>query len=203
MIDSLIVKITFYTEWYTNGIRSELPYLSNHPDASNVKTNNEWGRKIVSHLHGKNILVGAMIQFLTYDRQVWEPEMTIDEWDVGEFAETDLPVRIADFTNPLFQTRIKEIVKEHLTQFPGIDYLFLEFEGVRSTALQAIYEEWAQDKGLPQPEDVHYDPERAAHCERIGQQPEIILSDEVHAMMRYYYGLNLRAVQEAADELGY
>lgn len=196
-------NFTFYTKWYTNGIRSELPYLCNHPEASNVKTNNEWGRKIVSHLHEKNVSVGAMIQFLTYDRQVWEREMTIDEWDVGEFAATDLPVRIADFTNPLFQTRVKEIIKEHLTQFPGIDYLFLEFEGVRSAALQAIYEKWAQDKGLPRPENVHYDPERAAHCECIGQQPELIWSDEVHAMMRHYYGLNLRAVQEAADELGY
>jgi hypothetical protein len=39
-------NFTFYTKWYTNGVKSKLPYLYNHPEASNVKTDNDWLRTL-------------------------------------------------------------------------------------------------------------------------------------------------------------
>ncbi|MBP1990677.1 hypothetical protein [Paenibacillus eucommiae] len=208
-------NFTFYTKWYTNGVYSRLPYLYNHPEASNMKTQNEWGRKMIKHLHDKEITVGAMIQFLTYEQHMWEPDLTIDVWDVSGFAETDLPVSIADFTSPLFRTRIKELIKEQLSEFPGIDYLFLEFEGVKSEALQVIYDKWVRERDRVSGEvgsgsgsgsedrQLHYAAHKAEHCRRIGQKQSLIWSDEISEMLSYYYDLNLRAVHEVLEEVGY
>lgn len=101
MIDELKNEIdfdhfTFYTKWYTNGVKSKLPYLYNHPDASNVITDNEWGRRIVNHLHGKGISVGAMLQFLTYDQHVWQRDLSIDEWDVDAAVSIRCNMEIQD-----------------------------------------------------------------------------------------------------------
>jgi len=196
-------NFTFYTKWYTNGVRSQLPYLYNHPEAANVVTDNEWGRELISHLHDKGVSVGAMIQFLTYEQQAWEEALTIDEWDVGEFAETEAPVRIADFTSPQYQIRIKEIIREQLTEFPGLDYLFLEFEGVKSEAVQALYPAWAAEQGKQVPEQFHYSAEAEAHCRRIGQTPSFIWSQEAREMLRHYYEINLGSVREVLTELRY
>ncbi|UVI27600.1 hypothetical protein [Paenibacillus spongiae] len=194
---------TFYTKWYTNGVKSKLPYLYNHPEASNVKTDNEWGRRIVNHLHEKGISVGAMLQFLTYDQHVWERDLSIDEWDVGGFAETEQPVSIADFTDARFQARVKEIIREQLAEFPGIDYLFLEFEGVKSEALQVLYGKWAEQRGEQVPQAFQFCPTAIEHCKQIGQQLTFIWSDEAASMLRHYYKLNLQAVQDVLKEIGY
>lgn len=196
-------NFTFYTKWYTNGVKSKLPYLYNHPESSNVKTDNEWGRKMIDHLHDKGITVGAMIQFLTYEDGAWEKNLTIDRWDVREFAETESPVSIADFTDPRYPIRIKEMIKEQLTEFPGIDYLFLEFEGVKSEALQALYAKWAETQGKTVPENFHFTAEAEEHCKRIGQKPTFIWSSEAMTMLRCCCKLNLEAVRSVLDELDY
>lgn len=208
MIDELRSDIdfnhfTFYTKWYTNGIKSKLPYLYNHPESANVKTNNEWGRNMISHLHSKGISVGAMLQFLTYEEHNWEKELSIDEWELRNCALTDGPNRIADFTAPEYQTRMKEIVKELLTEFPGIDYLFLEFEGARSDAVEALYPAWAAGQGKLVEEQYHYSPDAIEHCRRIGLEPSFIWSDEARAMLRYYYEMNLHSIREVLDQINY
>ena len=196
--------ITFYTKWYTNGVYSQLPYLYNHPEASNTRTNNEWGKEIIQLLHQHDISVGAMIQFFTYEQHSKAQDLIMDEWDVREFAETPLPVGIADFTQPEFQVRIKDLVKEQLTQFPGLDYLFLEFEGVKNDVIQRLYEKWAAEHGYPPSDQVQYDARRVEHCSRTGAEAmDLIWSNEVHVMLKHYYTLNLQAVKEVLDELQY
>lgn len=200
---------TFYTKWYTNGIRSRLPYLYNHPEASNVKTDNEWGRKLIDHLRAKGISVGSMIQFLTYEQQCWEPDLTIDEWDVRNCAETEQPIQIADFTDPRFQVRVKEIVKEQLEQFPALDYLFMEFEGVKAEALEALYERLVRERNPAVGESgeaaqsLRYTAAALEHCARIGVTPSFLWSEEAAGMLRHYYSLNLQAVRDAVTEVGY
>ena len=196
-------NFTFYTKWYTNGIKSELPYLSNHPEASNMRTGNEWGRSIIEHLHGMGVSVGAMIQFLTYENRVWEEELSIGEMELGHVAETELPVRIADITNPLFRKRFKAIIKEHLAQFPALDYLFLEFEGLHWGDVQLVYDIWTRQSGTPNAESLTYEDEVLDHCKRIGVAPSLIWSKEAKRMLTHYYGLNLQAAKEVLDEMKY
>jgi hypothetical protein len=117
-----------YTKWYTNGIKSDLAYLYNNQESSNTKTNNAWGKEIIDYLHKNNISVGAMLQLLTYEKQHWN-EGKIGEWDLRHVAKTDSTCYIADFTDEDYIIRMQDIIKEQLTIFPDIDYLFLEFEG--------------------------------------------------------------------------
>jgi hypothetical protein len=58
---------TFYTKWYTNGIKSTLPFLANHPDNLNVRTDNRAFRDVIDFLHGHGLSVGAMFQIYTYE----------------------------------------------------------------------------------------------------------------------------------------
>ena len=194
---------TFYTKWYTNGIHSNLPFLPNHPEASNVKTGNEWGRAIIDHLHGMGVSVGAMIQFLTYENPAWEKERTAGEIELGHVAETKLPVRIADVTHPQFRDRIKAIVKEHLEQFPSLDYLFLEFEGLQWGDVQHVYGQWTRQRGFPKAVSLSFDHETLDHCRRIGVTPSLIWSLEGREMLMHYYKVNLQAAKEAVEEMNF
>jgi hypothetical protein len=63
---------------------------------------------------------------------------------------------------------VKELVKEQLTQFPDLDYLFLEFEGLRSHVCEKLYETWAPEHGYPDAANVHYHSEKVARCARLG-----------------------------------
>jgi hypothetical protein len=194
---------TFYTKWYTNGMKSNLPYLSNHPKASNVRTGNAWGRSIIDRLHDRGVSVGAMIQFLTYESPAWEEERSVGEIELGHVAETELPVRIADITHPQFRDRIKAIIQEHLEQFPALDYLFLEFEGLQWGDVQRVYDQWSRQRGFPKERPLTYGDDVLDHCRRIGAAPSLIWSNEAREMLLYYCGLNLQAAKEAVDAMNY
>ncbi|GIP36047.1 hypothetical protein [Paenibacillus sp. J2TS4] len=193
---------TFYTKWYTNGIKSNLPYLHNHPDASNVKTDNAWGNAIIEHLHRQGISVGAMLQLVTYEQPHWEDDWSIGEWDVG-VAPTALPVKLADFTQDGYLDHMKSVLKEQLTLFPGLDYLFLEFEGVNAGDVNALYERWAAEHGKPAIEHVHYEDETIDYCRRLGIKLDVTWSVEGREMFRHYYGRNLDAVDDLLNEVNY
>jgi len=194
---------TFYTKWITNGIRSSLPYLYNHPDASNVRTDNKWGNEIIAHLHAKGVSVGAMLQLVIYEQPYWEEEMSAGEWNLGT-GETSLPVRVADFTHPDYPMRLCEIVKEQLALFPGLDYLFLEFEGVdHGGDIRKLYEPWSAAHRKPSIDEVHYDDRTIEYCKRMDIPLQPMWSVEGREMLKYYYGRNIDAVDACLREIGF
>lgn len=124
-------NVTFYTKWYTNGYRSGLPFLFNHRQAENVRTNNEWGREIIELLHARGMTAGAMIQSYSYLPGAFPSEHTLGVWSntrlcTGE-AEDNV---IVDPLWPAFTSHFEEMLEEHLRIFPGFDAMFLEFEGL-------------------------------------------------------------------------
>src|SRR5262245_41155444 len=63
-----INNFTFYTKWMSNGVKSSLPFLKNHPKAQNVVTNNDWGRNWIDFFHNRDMTVGAMIQCYWWEK---------------------------------------------------------------------------------------------------------------------------------------
>lgn len=195
-------NFTLYTKWYTNGIQSRLPYLHNNPEASNVKTQNEWGKQIIEHLHERNISVGAMLQLLTYEKESWNTGVSIGEWDIRSVAETHLPSCVADFTDSGFIQRAKEILQEQLTEFPGIDYLFLEFEGTSFERLKEVYVKWPRDH-KPALEDVTYHNDTIEYCKNIGVEVNFLWSEQGQEMFKFYFKRILHEIDDFLKELGY
>jgi hypothetical protein len=128
-------NFTFYTKWYTNGIYTRLPYLRNYPEASNAKTQNDWGRSIVELLRANGKSAGFMLQLLCFEPAAWGGDMAISMepdclFDISLVAPAAEKLAFADFTQELYQQRVVDIIKEHIAEFPGVEYLFLEFEGL-------------------------------------------------------------------------
>lgn len=73
-------NFTFYIKWFSNGIKSALPFLTNHPQAQNVVTDNAWGRDLIDFFHGRDMTVGAMIQCYAFDAGRLPPEGVSDIW---------------------------------------------------------------------------------------------------------------------------
>lgn len=195
-------NFTFYTKWYTNGIHSSLPFLNNNPEASNVKTQNAWGRQIIEYLHERKISVGAMLQLLTYEKESWNTDASIGEWDVRSVAETDLPTCVADFTDSSFIKRTIEIIKEQLMEFSEIDYLFLEFEGTSLDRLEEIYQKWPKDQ-KPDLEAVTYNDDMVEYCRSIYVGINFLWSEQGQEMLKFYFKRILREIDDFLKELGY
>ena len=194
---------TFYTKWITNGIKSNLPFLHHHPEASNVRTNNQWGNDIIDHLRGKGVSVGAMMQLMIYEQPEWGDGMDIGEWNLGS-EETKLPVKIADFTHKDYPQRLAAIVREHLELFPGFEYLFLEFEGLDHAGdVAGPYERWATAHGKAPLDQVSYDQETVEYCRRMDVPLVPLWSVEVREMLRHYYARNMDAVDAVLNEMNY
>ncbi len=120
---------TFYTKWYTNGIKSSLPFLVNHPQCMNVATDNEWGRRLIDYLHGKGVSVGAMLQCYTFEAGFLPASGVCGSWD--QSLATGMPGCV-DIVSPAWKDYprlLAAMIEEHLSLFPGIDAMFLEFEG--------------------------------------------------------------------------
>ena len=130
-------NVTFYTKWYTNGYRSNLPFLPNHPEAQNVRTGNDWGRQWIDFLHARGMTAGAMIQSYTYMPGYFPEEHTLGVWKNTSDC-TGLPPEkcsiIIDPTYPAFTAAFEAMLEEQLRLFPGLDAVFLEFEGLCSVA---------------------------------------------------------------------
>lgn len=128
-------NMTFYTKWYTNGIYTRLPFLRNYPETSNAKTRNDWGRSIVELLRANGKSTGFMIQLLCFEPSAWGRDAVLGMepdclFDISFVAPTAEKLAFADFTEELYQQRVVEIIREHVTEFPDAEYLFLEFEGL-------------------------------------------------------------------------
>lgn len=209
MIDDLASDIaynnfTFYTKWYTNGILSELDFLRNHPDSSNVRTENEWGRELIDYLHSKNMTCGAMLQCYTFEKDRWGNGSVIGEWDVRSCAATDAPCVLADFTDDSYREKLAQMLREQLISFPDLDYLFLEFEGVMNEMAIKAYESLlANSTDLPPVGEVTYREHDVKLMEEMGQPVDFRCSVEALDMFAKYMRMNLQTAQDVCDELGY
>ena len=193
---------TFYSKWITNGIKSELQFLHNHPDASNVRTNNRWGNAIIEHLHKKGVSVGVMMQLMIYEQPEWGDGMSLGEWGVG--SETPLPLKVADFTDDAYPKRLAALIREQLEQFPGLDYLFLEFEGLDHAGdVREPYGRWAAANGKPSLDDVTYDDETVDYCKRVDVPLGVLWSREVREMLKIYHARNMDTVDAVLREMDY
>lgn len=207
VIDGLLDEIainnfTFYTKWYTNGICSRLPFLQNHPDSSNVRTKNEWGRRLIEHLHHRGLTAGAMLQLYTYEKSCWEKEMVLHEWDVTSVALTDGPDIIADFTRPQYRKRLEMIIEEHLRVFPELDYLFLEFEGVGPEAAKEAYRRWNCSKGQKRTvETADFSGDDLDYCSSLGIEPDFCWSIQAKGMIARFMSENLAVIQDVLTRL--
>jgi hypothetical protein len=125
-------NFTFYTKWYSNGLKSSLPFLVNHPQAQNVVTDNAWGRELIDFFHGRGMTVGAMLQCYMFDAGRLPPEGVTDSWkDLRRCTGYEQDAEIADPTWPAYADVFAQMLDEELRLFPGLDAFFLEFEGVR------------------------------------------------------------------------
>ncbi len=209
LIDGLASEVafnnfTFYTKWYTNGISSELQFLRNHPDSSNVRTDNHWGRELIDHLHSRGMTAGAMLQLYTYEKGLWADMPSLGEWDVRGCAATDAPCVLADFTSDAYPSKLAQILREHLILFPDLDYLFLEFEGIMpEMAVKAYENHAAKVGGLPDPVDVTYREQDIALYKSIGNTIDLRYSVEALDLFTYYMRRNLETAQGVCDELEY
>lgn len=127
-----INNFTFYTKWYSNGLKSELPFLANHPQAQNVLTDNAWGNELIEFFHQRGMTVGAMIQCYTFDAGRLPSEGVADSWQNLRHCTGDTrDAEIADPTWNGYPAVLEQMLDEQLRLFPGLDAIFLEFEGVR------------------------------------------------------------------------
>jgi hypothetical protein len=126
-----INNYTFYTKWYSNGLKSSLPFLSNHPEAQNVLTDNDWGRQWIDFLHRRGMTVGAMLQCYTFESGLLPRESLLGSW-AGTRKATGLNADddVVNPTWPKYPSLFEQMLEEELRLFPGLDQYFLEFEGL-------------------------------------------------------------------------
>jgi hypothetical protein len=197
-------NFTFYTKWFTNGIKSGLPFLRNHSDSSNVKTDNQWGRNLISFLHNQGISIGNMLQLLFFEKDNWGKNNILRTTDeCKKYAETEQSEIIADFTQHEYINRVKEIIAEQIAELPGFDYIFLEFEGIRPEDFAKIYAKWAVKNGRPDISHLSYSNDSQQHCKRISQELNIMWSTEGQEMFRQYFASNLKEIHNHLKSINY
>jgi hypothetical protein len=206
-------NFTFYTKWYTNGIKSNLPFLDNCPESQNCITDNRWGNQIIDFLHENGVSAGSMLQMFAFNKN-WGSDKALGEWDVRGVAKNDGPCLMADFSQPVYIERIKKLVGEQLRAFPGFDYIFFEFEGLSNNMIKKVYDPWAREHSRPDAEAVGYDDETIPYFEEMGIGPDstgdslisssgLIWSIEGREMLKYYFGKILAALDETLKEQNY
>jgi len=128
--DININNFTFYTKWYSNGIKSPLPFLKNHPEAMNVVTDNKWGQEVIDFFHRRGMTVGTMLQCATFEEGMLPREAVLGSFP-GTCKVTGLKsdVEVINPTWSKYPDIIGQMIEEHLRLFPNLDAIFLEFEG--------------------------------------------------------------------------
>jgi hypothetical protein len=125
-----IDNYTFYTKWYSNGVKSALPFLRNHPQAMNTLTNNDWGRECIDFFHARGMTVGAMLQCYTFETGALPREAVLGLWPATVNATGTAPVDIVNPAWPDYERWFAQMLREQVRLFPGLDQWFFEFEGI-------------------------------------------------------------------------
>ena len=197
-------NLTFYTKWYTNGIYTRLPFLSNYPDASNVKTQNDWGRSIIELLHANGRSTGLMLQLLCFEPSSWGKNAVISKdpdclFDISFVAPANERIVLADFTEELYQQRVVEIIREHIAEFPDVEYLFLEFEGliINRKLSRLICEKFGQA------DPVTFSSKTLEHCYNVMFDLDHTWSNEFVQINRQYMGSLFKRIDAMLKQQGF
>jgi hypothetical protein len=205
VIDGLLEEMDFnnycfYTKWYTNGIKSGLPFLTNHPDSLNVRTDNKALRQIFDYLHMRGLSVSAMLQIYTFERDTWGDAPIWGEWDLRHILSTDQTEAVADPTSDVYKERLAAMIQEQLTLFPDIDYLMIEGEGLTRTS---ILQTALQGHESLQPENLTFASEVSRYCERLSLPLEPAWAQKIMDFMASFRRSSLQIVEDVADSVGF
>lgn len=197
-------NFTFYTKWYTNGMYTRLPYLRNYPEASNAKTQNDWGRSIIELLRAGGKSTGLMLQLLCFEPSTWGTDAVISTepdclFDISFVAPAAEKAVLADFTEELYQRRVVEIVREHVTEFPDVEYLFLEFEGliINRKLSRIICEKFGKA------DPVTFSGKAMEHCYDVMFDLDHSWSNEFAQINRQYMGSLFTRIDAMLKQQGY
>jgi hypothetical protein len=197
-------ELTFYTKWYTNGIYTRLKYLKNHISSSNVITKNDWGRQIIKYLHSHGISAGFMLQLLVFEKNTWGQGYSLmkdgaPDLDISFIGDTDSKIIIADFTTREYMLRAEEIIEEHLDEFPDVDFLYLEFEGMitHRSIFRSLLEKFT---GSPQ---VTFDIDVLDLCNEVMLDIDATWSKEAAELYNTYFGELFRRIGKLLERKGY
>jgi len=179
-----INNFTFYTKWYSNGIKSSLPFLKNHPQAMSVVTDNGWGRELIDYFHRRDMTAGAMLQCYTFQGGMLPKEAVLGTWPSASKAtgqETDV-VELVDPAWDEYPNILSQILEEHLRLFPALDAIFLEFEGVSGARIEIG---------------------RRMNCAEKMEKTKIMSSAPVQEMLRKTLTSHLSAAERTFARTGY
>jgi len=170
-LDRLLAEIdinnfTFYTKWYSNGIKSSLPFLINDPESMNVQTDNDWGRILIDYFHDKGMTVTAVLQCYTMEKSLLPREGVLGQWNgLSEVTGINREVAIVNPCWDGYSALLKSMVEEQLDVFPGLDGFFFEFEGLGAVSAQDL-----QESEFVLTDDLVAD-DKLALWDRIGLSP--------------------------------
>ncbi len=203
LCDEMAVNhFTFYTKWYTNGLRSTLPFLPNHPESENVRTDNDWGRRWIDYFHRRGMTVGAMIQSYAYLPNCFPPDHTLGVWKNTTQCTGLAPDQdniIIDPTWPGFTAHFESMLEEQLRAFPGLDAIFLEFEGLPCVEPTHALAKLGSQSTVP-------DNIRAQWVDSAWMVPDRdqwIWTTPVQAILKERLQAHLSAANRVLDRLGY
>ncbi len=194
---------TFYTKWYTNGIKSTLPFLDNHPDNLNVRTDNRALRQIIDNLHKRGLSVGAMFQIYTYESNRWGQAHKWGEWDVTSVTGIPLVATMADATSSVFHGRLWAMMAEYVQQFPETDYIFIEGEGQFAEQIRPAFGNWCTTRGITSFEQLTYTDSIETYCEQLGLPLDITWSEEGMEFAVEYCRNNYAVIEDALRSHGF
>lgn len=197
-------NFTFYSKWYNNGFYTKLPFLRNCPGNSNVETQNEWGRRIIDLLHVNGKSAGLMLQLLGFEHGPWGNEAIVSAdpdclMDFSFIAPMTDKCILSDITNPLFKQRVLAILEEHISEFPNIDYLFLEFEGYIINRKLSRYVCEKFNKADP----VTFSLEALEHCYNVRLDLDHSWSNEFADICKQHFGELFRQIEILLKEKNY
>lgn len=192
----------FYVKEYTNGYRSELPFLVNHPDTLNGRTDNRGFRDLTDALHERGISVGAVFQIYTFEASAWGEDKW-GEWDVRNLTGMPWPSAMADATSPIYRGRLWAMMAEYMRLFPETDYIYIEGEGQSARMIETPLAAWLAERGGPSLEHLTYRDEDVAYCESLHLPLDIIWSQEAMDFAVAYSRGNFCVVEDALRVHGF
>jgi hypothetical protein len=195
---------TFYVKWMTNGIKSSLPFLANHPDTLNVRTDNRGFREVIDFLHQQGVKVGAAFQFGMFEPEAWGNDCIWGQWDLRAQAGITGIIVLADASSHVFSGRLWAMMAEYIRLFPETDYVFLESEGqIEERGLKTALQRWLAERGGPSVDKITYSAETVAYCKELNLPLACQWSEEGMKFAVEYRKNNYTVAQDALRCHGY
>ncbi len=171
-----------------------------------AKGDTERDRAIYRHVKQMGLTAGVMLQALTTTKTPQNAGSLIGTYSDAKLKDMERewgkPVTedwaTLDYAADSFVQCLIDQVHGALELCPGMDYVFLEFEGVDFVApghLNAWYNRWAKANGRPDAAHVTYTEAVRDHLRRIRRPPSILWSVEYMDMARQMHRRNFLAVE--------